>query len=438
MVLILVSWRILFKVSGRYPALKRFEEGCLSRWESFLEYMGFKEKKEDKSLEMRAVWVSYLEIEEFAYSSDGSEEAFREFTSRIITHSKELGLNNIIFQVRPFGDALYASDVFPWSGTLGSGQGKDPGYDPLEIMVDLCHKHNMRIEAWINPYRIGTEKMNYSEDNPASSWIREKNRNVLLYDGMYYYNPSSQEVRDLIARGVREIVSNYDVDGIHLDDYFYPELEEGKADQVFDAPEYKAAVKSGEISESTGITEWRRDNVDALVRLLYKTVKEENDSLTFGISPNGNPEELTSDTAYYVNIDHWLGEEGYIDYIMPQIYWGYKNPYAPFQETLDWWETKADETHVDLYIGLQAYRMGVKEVETDTVSPEEKELQDPDLLKHQIASIDQAMNVSGYCIFSYRYLDPDYSFFFQEEDKKTSDRIRILKKMEKSLRSITW
>ncbi len=437
-VLILVSWRLLLKVSGRYPSVKRFEEECLSKWDSFLEYIGFKEKKEDKSLEMRAVWLSYLEMEEFAYSSDGSEKDFRQFASRMVRHSKELGLNCIIFQVRPFGDALYDSDIFPWSAFISSGQGKDPGYDPLEIMVDVCHEKNMKIEAWVNPYRIGTDSMDLSEDNPALSWIREKNRNVLHYDGMYYYNPSSQEVRELIAAGIKEIVSRYDVDGIHLDDYFYPELDKDRYDQVFDASEYKAGLKSGEISESTTIADWRRDNVDALVRLLYKTVKDEDPSLSFGISPNGNPEELNSDTAYYVNLDHWLGEEGYIDYIMPQIYWGYKNPYAPFQETLDWWEARADDTHVDLYIGLQVYRMGVREVETAAVSPEEEEMQDPDLLRKQIKSIDQAMNVSGFCIFSYRYLDPDFPPFFQEEDKDNSDRIRILKEVEESLRSITW
>ena len=431
MILIILSWGVVYKVSLRFPALAYYQEKCLEYWKGFGDQSGAEEDEVDKELEDRGVWISYLEMADFLKATDGSEKAFRAFAERMVLHSKEMGFNVIIFQVRPFGDALYASEVFPWSAYISSEQGQSPGYDPLEIMVNLCHEHDMYIEAWINPYRIATDDMELSEDNPASGWIKEKSRNVLHYKGIYYYNPSSRQVRELIAKGVREIVSSYDIDGIHMDDYFYPEFTEENVEKVFDAADYFDGIREGKIPESLSISEWRRKNVDDLVGLLYKTVKDVDKEVLFGISPNGNPDLLSSDLIYYVNLDRWLEEEGFVDYIMPQLYWGYHNRYAPFEEVLGWWDQKVKGSHVTLYIGLQAYKIGGLELEDG--SGEEEEMMDPELLTRQIRTLDVMKNVNGFCVFSYQYLDPDHPCFFTDEDKDSSSHILLLRDLVDSL-----
>ena len=388
-------------------------------------------KKIDKNLDLRAVWVSYLETDDFLQHSDGSEKAFREFAERIAGRSKDMGLNCIIFQVRPFGDALYDSELFPWSEHISSSQGVSPGYDPLKIMTAVCHRYNLRIEAWVNPYRIGSDTSDFSKDNPALPWIQSKSRNVLKYQGMYYYNPSKKEVRKLIARGVKELVKKYDIDGIHLDDYFYPDFSGDNAGAVFDAGDYKAGVKAGRISASTSLSEWRKQNVSDLIRLLYKEVKEEDPSVTFGVSPNGNPEDLTGDNAYYVDLDRWIHHKGYIDYIMPQLYWGYGNRYSPFEETSRWWDDALADSDVILYAGLPVYKIGAPDY--DEGNNDEEEMKDPDLIIRQIRTLDDLNYMNGYCLFSYRYLDPDNPCFFADEDKDTSERVKLLGKLSDKL-----
>ena len=166
------------------------------------------ENGEDKNNTYRAVWLSYLEFNAYRRSvTENSEQNFRKFFRHVLNRSKECGLNRIIVQVRPFGDALYTSGYFPWAACISGTQGENPGYDPLAVMVELAHKKGFQIEAWINPYRIssGTDLDSLSADNPARVWAlsKEKTRNVLSYDGALYYNPSSANVQELIVNGVR-------------------------------------------------------------------------------------------------------------------------------------------------------------------------------------------------------------------------------------------
>ena len=300
--------------------------------------------------EYRAVWISYLEWQSADFSS---EDAFRAQMGSWFDQYAAMGLNTVLAQVRPFGDALYPSAIFPWSSVCTGTQGLDPGFDPLAVLVEEAHARGLRLEAWLNPYRLAlndTVPGAFSADNLAAvhpEWVKQA-------AGGQYLDPSRQDVRDCIAAGVQEILDGYAVDGIHLDDYFYP-----TTDEAFDAAEYAAA------GTDLSLEDWRRENVNALVRQLYQLVHAGGrtaGAVPLGISPQGN-----NDNNYaqqYSDAALWLSTPGYIDYAMPQVYWGYgyttgsgSTRFAFESITAEWLALPRAEG-VALYFGLGAYRIG--------------------------------------------------------------------------------
>lgn len=300
--------------------------------------------------EYRAVWISYLEWQSADFSS---EDAFRAQMGSWFDQYAAMGLNTVLAQVRPFGDALYPSAIFPWSSVCTGTQGLDPGFDPLAVLVEEAHARGLRLEAWLNPYRLAlndTVPGVFSADNLAAvhpEWVKQA-------AGGQYLDPSRQDVRDCIAAGVQEILDGYAVDGIHLDDYFYP-----TTDEAFDAAEYAAA------GTNLSLEDWRRENVNALVRQLYQLVHAGGrtaGAVPLGISPQGN-----NDNNYaqqYSDAALWLSTPGYIDYAMPQVYWGYgyttgsgSTRFAFENITAEWLALPRAEG-VALYFGLGAYRIG--------------------------------------------------------------------------------
>lgn len=300
--------------------------------------------------EYRAVWISYLEWQSADFSS---EDAFRAQMGSWFDQYTAMGLNTVLAQVRPFGDALYPSAIFPWSSVCTGTQGRNPGFDPLAVLVEEAHARGLRLEAWLNPYRLAlndTVPGAFSADNLATvhpEWVKQA-------AGGQYLDPSRQDVRDCIAAGVQEILDGYAVDGIHLDDYFYP-----TTDEAFDAAEYAAA------GTNLSLEDWRRENVNALVRQLYQLVHTGGrtaGAVPLGISPQGN-----NDNNYaqqYSDAALWLSTPGYIDYAMPQVYWGYgyttgsgSTRFAFENITAEWLALPRAEG-VALYFGLGAYRIG--------------------------------------------------------------------------------
>ena len=405
--------------------------------------------KSADTMNYRAVWLSYLEFNSYRKSvKNNNEHNFRTFYKHILQRIKSLSYNRIIVQVRPFGDALYSSDYFPWAACISGKQGKNPGYDPLKIMTEMSHKEGIAIEAWINPYRIssGDSIQSLSKTNPAKIWFSSQNtkRNVLSYNGSLYYNPSSESVRNLIIKGVEEIVQNYDVDGIHMDDYFYPAFTEENVTTAFDAPEYKQQIKtnmpstdfqssssSNKSSTENTLADWRRANVNQLVSGIYKAIKEKDPQVTFGISPAGNLDNLRNDLEYYVDIDTWVSQNGYVDYLMPQIYWGFTNKLAPFDKVTDEWVTLMTSSPVKLYIGLQLYRMG----STEPGQSDSKELQQATLIKKELSYIKQQKKIEGYCLFSYQYLDCHNKKYHFDAEQFSTKRKKILNQIVKSFKN---
>lgn len=371
--------------------------------------------------EYKAFWFSYYDYTAYrAKYKKRNATTFKKYFTQAVKKGKSLGMNCIIVHVRPFGDAMYKSKYFPWSKCISGKQGKNPGYDPLKIMTQVAHANGMKIEAWINPYRVASGSTNYkklSTKNPARKWHNKKKtrRNVLAYKGSLYYNPTKAQVRNLIVNGVKEIVENYDVDGIHMDDYFYPAFSSSNVNSAFDAKEYRASTMA---KGKQNIVSFRREQVNMLVKAIHRAVKSIDPSVTFGISPAGNIDNLTSRYSYYVDINKWLNSSDYVDYICPQIYWGFKHPYAKFDRVTNRWMNAAKSKKVKVYIGIAVYRAGHN---IGAGSAERREWRsDANILKKQVQYA-RKKGCDGFAFFDYQDL----------KSKKSAKAVKQLKKVLK-------
>lgn len=293
--------------------------------------------------EYRAVWISFLEYEKMDMRDAA---AFASAFDGMADNCAALGLHTLIVHVRPFSDALYRSRLFPTSHLLTGTQGADPEYDPLRVMLEAAHRRGLRLEAWINPYRIlsAARPIALAPGNPASRWLGTEH--VLPWEGGLYYNPASEAVRALIADGVEELLSTYDVDGVQIDDYFYP-----STDLSFDRVSWSRTVDAADVPG------WRRGNVDRMVRALYARIKQVRPAATFGISPQGD--QRINREEQYADVPRWMREAGHADYVMPQLYWGGPR----FDASLAEWLSLPRRDGLSLPIGLGAYRVGVQDGE---------------------------------------------------------------------------
>ena len=354
--------------------------------------------------EYKAFWFSFYDYDAYrAKYKKRTATNFESYFTGVVKKGKSLGMNRVIVQVRPFGDAIYKSKYFPWSKYISGKQGRSPGFDPLKIMVSVAHSQGIKIEAWVNPYRVTTGSTNYkklSKNNQARKWHSKKStkRNVLSYGGSLYYNPSKKAVQNLIINGVKEIVQNYDVDGIHMDDYFYPSFTKKNVKKAFDAKEYN---KSSYKKQKKSIYTYRRAQVSNLVSSMKSAIKKIDPNVTYGISPAGNIDNLTSKYSYYVDINKWLKSTKYVDYICPQIYWGFKHPTAKFDKVTDRWVKAAKSKKVKLYIGIGVYRAGHNVGQNKAERKEWRS--DTNILKKQV-QYGQKKNVDGFAFFDYQDL----------------------------------
>ncbi len=369
------------------------ESQSVSVWKTPEELPQQTEKEPEKKLEYTAMWISYLEWESVDFSS---QDNFTLAISEMITNSASLGVDRIIVQVRPFGDALYQSEIFPASHLITGKQGDVLTYDPLQIMVTGAHAAGLKIEAWVNPYRIqlNTEKpAELADNNPAVQWAaREETVSyVKQAAGGLYYNPGEPKVQQMIVDGIKEIIANYAVDGIVFDDYFYPSTE-----PEFDEDTYEKY--GGELS----LEEWRRQNVNSLVQLVYAAIKKQNPECSFGISPSGNI--MNNMTQQYSDVVTWLSQSGYVDYLAPQLYWGFdyrtksgSEAYA-FENVLEEWLNLPRLDGVKLYPVLAAYRIG----EGDGSSVQSTEWETGDNLARMVEYLQE--KTAGFSLYRYDFL----------------------------------
>ena len=309
--------------------------------------------------DFKGVWVATVYNLDYPSNQTLDTSVLKAEAISILNNVKNIGLNAVFLQVRPSADSFYKSSIFPWSRYLTGNSGVAPnnGFDPLEFWIEEAHKRGIELHAWINPYRItknGDEEYNLiSKNSPAKL---HPDYVVKYSDGNYYFNPGIPAVRKLVIDGVLEIIKNYDVDGIHMDDYFYPGTD-------FD--DLDAYRKYG--VNFSNIDDWRRENVNSLIKDLRDAIKKVDKNIVFGISPSGiwansknNP--LGSDTSgtesyysHYADTRKWA-MDGIIDYIAPQIYWERGNKYADYITLVNWWSDVTKNSTTKLYIGLADYR----------------------------------------------------------------------------------
>ncbi|MBQ3530316.1 MAG: family 10 glycosylhydrolase [Oscillospiraceae bacterium] len=338
--------------------------------------------------ETKAVWISYLEYQSILQGKSKSQ-----FTSNIKTMFSKLaedGFNTVFVHVRSHSDAMYDSDIFPWSVYCTGTEGKDPGFDPLEIMVSEAHSADLKIEAWINPYRIkgSSDTSKISKSSPAYEWL--DTGKVIVLDNKIYYNPADEEVIDLIVSGVEEVVRNYDVDGIHFDDYFYPTTAES-----FDKEYYKEYKNSG---GKLDLASWRRQNVNTLIKKVYAAIKAINSSCRFGVSPTGNMDQNYN--THYCDVNTWVTSKGYVDYICPQIYFGFNNKSRPYLDVLSEFGSMITRSDVELIVGLAAYKAGAEDTYAGDNGKKEW-INNNDILARQIVAAREENNYSGFALYRY-------------------------------------
>ncbi len=343
--------------------------------------------------EVKGVWISYFELYPILTGKNSYE--FRTGIGEYYDNALSLGINTVYVHVRPYGDSMYKSDYYPWSKYCTGYIDQDPGFDPLEIMIDEAHKRNISFHAWINPMRCSQQDdmPKVSDVFPTKDWYNNKyGEYIVKINGYWYLNPAYDEVTDLIADGTAEIVSRYDVDGVHIDDYFYP-----TTDASFD---YTAFAASGYSS----LEQFRLDNCTKMVDKMYKAVKSHNSTALFGVSAQGNV--TNNREVLYADVEKWCTEKGYVDYMAPQIYYGFENSGQPFMEVVDQWDEMLRGTGKRLIPGLAVYKIGTED--TWAGSGKYEWINDTEIIRRQIEYSRTADTYSGIILYSYQFIfSPD-------------------------------
>ena len=357
--------------------------------------INYVKKKEDIDIkngsdEIKAIYISYLEYYDNFYG--GNKSINQAKIDKMIENVKSIGFNTIILHVSPFSDAIYNSLILPYSMTLTGVEGKNPGFDYLEYFIKKAHQNNMLLYAWINPYRISFDNNtnNLSKDNPAYKFINTSN--IKIDDKGIYYNPASEIVKNLIISEVKEIIDNYQVDGIHFDDYFYIQND-------IDKLEYENYIKNnGEIS----LKDFRLNNINELIKRVYKTIKDKNSNITFSIAPDGN---INNNYLYhYADVKTWLSNNNYIDIIMPQIYYGFENEYAPFDKVFKNWKSLVTIDSIKIIPVLAIYKCG--NTDDNAGIGKNEWITNNNIIERQINYL-RINNINSYSLFRYDYIFND-------------------------------
>ena len=358
--------------------------------------------------EFRAVWVATVDNIDWPDQPTTSSEIQKAAFIKLLDMHKRNGMNAVIVQVRPCTDAFYPSPFEPWSQWLTGKQGLPPYpyYDPLAFMISETHKRRMEFHAWMNPYRA---VFNINNSSVAATHITKIHPDwFLTYGDKKYFDPGNKEGQKYVTEVVTDVVKRYDVDAIHFDDYFYPYRIAGK--------EFPDDVKFRQYGNGLNKDDWRRSNVDSIIFMLSRAIKQTNKKCQFGISPFGVWRNADKDpdgsntkagqTNYddlYADILLWL-KSNWIDYVTPQIYWEFGQKAAPFDVLVDWWSKHTYGKNC--YIGLGIYKSGSNVAWKDKTQ-----------LPRQITLIRNTPNIQGMAFFS--------SKTFEKNPNGWSDSLRF-------------
>lgn len=347
--------------------------------------MGLGVSAENPKREFRGAWMHTVYQEQYHKQST---EQNKRYLCEQLDRLRAAGVNAVIFQVRPQADAFYPSKLEPWSRFLtDNGAAPVPAWDPLQFMIDEAHARGMELHAWLNPYRVTSSK---KQTLPRGHVYHKHPEWFVRYDGKLYFDPGLPESRKFITNVVMDIVERYDVDGIHFDDYFYPYPVKGV--------EFPDAASYAKYGKGMKRDDWRRHNVDLLIEGLHKSISAKKPWVIFGISPFGIWRNKTSDPrgsetnglqnydALYADVLLWA-RKGWIDYLLPQLYWDLEHKAASYLTLVDWWNHNAEGRH--MYIGQDVDRtMKMPDIGFSTEATQ---------LRHKINLTRAAENINGNC-----------------------------------------
>lgn len=362
----------------------------------------------NKMKEDRYMFISYID---YSYFKGKEQIDLKNEIDKMVTNLKENDFNGIILQVRAFSDAIYDSKIFSPSLKIVDDENDKLNLDILDYFIKKSHENNIKLIAWINPYRIRNTKdlTSISENNVVYKYLNTTN--IEINDDGIYFNPASEEVLNLILEGVEEVVKNYDIDGILYDDYFYPS-------KTIDLDNYNLYKENG--GKKT-LDEFRRNNINRLISTTYEKIKSIKNDVLFGISPSGNINNNYNDE--YLDINYCI-ENNLIDFIMPQIYYGFNNESMPFKNTIDTWSNLVKDTNINFYVALALYKSGTKD--TYAKSGNNEWIENSDIITKQIVVSRNSYNYKGFSIFRYNYF-----FNNDRNNKQLTDEVFYIKELLK-------
>ncbi len=342
--------------------------------------------------EFRGAWLHTVFQEQYLTQNTAQN---KEYLKGQLDLLQEAGINAVIFQVRPSADAFYDSKIETWSRFLTKdGRPPKPYWDPMAFMIEECHKRGMEMHAWLNPYRATTSA---NEKLPAGHIYHRHPERFVKYAKKLYFDPGIPENRKHIEAVVMDIVSRYDIDGIHFDDYFYPYPVNGA--------KFNDARSFAKYGQGMKLDDWRRHNVDILIKGLHKKIKEAKPWVRFGVSPFGIWRNKKSDTRgsdtgglqnyddLYADVLLWA-KNGWVDYLMPQLYWTLENKVAPSGKLAYWWNDNSQGRHI--YIGQDVERtMSAPDIKPSTL---QSQLNAKVSLSRKLPEVQGNCWWPGYCV----------------------------------------
>ena len=361
-----------------------------------------KSPSEEKEEEIRAVFISYIELSK--YIDKSSQEKSKENIDKMINNCKNTNINTIILHTIISTDSIYKSNIYPFSSYISKKEGAF-SFDILKYFRDKTKENNMKLISWINPYRIRTtpDISTITNNSPAYKYINTDY--IYIKDGIYW-NPSKKEVEDLIIRGVEEILS-YEVDGILMDDYFYP-------DNDIDNDDY---LKS---NTTLSKEEYHLEVINHMVKRVYEECKKKN--ILFGISPDGNISNNYN--IHYADVKRWLKEDGYLDFIMPQIYYGFYNSIKGFKNTIIEWENLIKKENIMLIPALAFYKIG--KIDSYAKEGREEWIYNDNIIMREVIIARNRKHYMGFSLFRY-----DNIFEIDNYTSNSLEEIENLKKLIK-------
>ena len=353
---------------------------------------------------MKGTWL-YQYTNEGLFKTGGKqrpEADYRKKVEKICENLQRDGYNTIFLQVRGHGDSFYPSEVSPPTTYVVDSYTDTFDYDPLKIFCEVAKEYKLSLHAWINPYRLLTagQMENVPETYRIGKWYREKNGDYVVQgpDGRYYCNPAYDEVQQLVIDGVMELCQNYDIAGIHMDDYFYISIEDEAEDLAFDQKAYDLLYDGLAEDNLENRKAWRRQNVNTLVQKLFAKVHEYNPDMLFGISPGGN---IDNNQIGYLcaDVKTWCSTPGYVDYIAPQVYWSFSHSWnkARFNICTNNWANMVTCEDVRLIVGIGLYRA----VEPTQSSSDPDWFKRKDNIKRMLNFVYNHEGATGFIMFSY-------------------------------------